>query len=103
MFINNPELLLLALNVSVLVLIFCYVYPKYCGANINKLLSNDVIATTTILVISGSLFWGTGQVFNLLIMSVNWFWFSLISYLIMEIPFALYYMKKYKIQWPDKK
>lgn len=99
--INSPELHLLFLNFAVLILVYWLVYPKFCGTDIKKLLTNDVIASVIILLISGSLFWDTGEQFSLLVTSVNWFWFSLITYLVMEVPFMLYYMKKHNMDWPD--
>jgi hypothetical protein len=100
--INNPELLILALNLTVILLAYFIVFPLFCGANLNKIFRNDVLAVVTILSISGTVFWGREQEFNLLVISVNWFWFTLISYSIMEIPFMLYYIKKHNMYWSDK-
>jgi len=94
---KNPELLILALNLIVILLVYFIVFPLFCGANVKKLVKNDMLAVAIILLVSGSIFWGTEQVFKLLLFSVNWFWFTLISYSIMEIPFMLYYLKKHNL------
>ena len=94
---RSPEILVLLLNTTVLVLAYCVVYPRKVGADIAKLLQSDLMATATSLVVAGFLFWGTNQQFDLLLGEVNWFAFSLVTFLLMEIPFALWYFKRFDI------
>ena len=94
---RSPEILVLLLNTIILVLAYCVVYPRTVGADIAKLLQSDLMATATSLVVAGFLFWGTNQQFDLLLGEVNWFAFSLVTFLLMEIPFALWYLKRFDI------
>ena len=94
---RSSEILVLLLNTTVLVLAYCVVYPRKVGADIAKLLQSDLMATATSLVVAGFLFWGTNQQFDLLLGEVNWFAFSLVTFLLMEIPFALWYLKRFDI------
>lgn len=93
----NPEQILLLLNVILVVIVYFVVLPARCGDNVNKILANDAVATTISLVIAGYLFWGSGTEFSLVLFELNWFWFALITYMLIEIPFALWYFKKHHI------
>ena len=95
--IRSSEILVLLLNTIILVLAYSVVYPRTVGADIAKLLQSDLMATATSLVVAGFLFWGTNQQFDLLLGEVNWFAFSLVTFLLMEIPFALWYLKRFDI------
>lgn len=94
----SAEILLLSVNAIVLPLAYFLVYPRTVGDDIKKLMQSDFLATTTCVVIAGTLFWGTNQEFDLLLGEVNWFVFSLTTFLLMEIPFALWYLQKFDIQ-----
>jgi len=93
----QPELILLTLNFIIISIAYLWVYPKVAGANLHKITVNDLIASITSLVVAGSLFWGSGYAFNMILFEANWFWFTLISYLIIEIPFLIWYLKHYKV------
>jgi hypothetical protein len=40
---------------------------------------------------------GSGQLFSLLVVDVSWFWFTLVSYSLMELPFAMRYMRRHNM------
>lgn len=94
---NNPELFVITVNAVVIVIAYFLIYPRFCGANGYKIAVNDVMATAIPLLITGLSFWGSGISFSILIATVNWFWFTLITYFLMEIPFMLWYFRKYNI------
>lgn len=94
---ESSELLIMSLNVAVVVSAYFYVYPRYCGSDVNKIALNDILASAVSLLVAGSVFWGSGVEFNLLVTSVNWFWFTLITYFTLETPLMLWYFKKHKI------
>ena len=94
---NSPELLILTLNAIVVLLAYFVIYPKYCGANGNLIAVNDLIASAIVLVIAGSLFWGSNTEFNLILFSANWFWFTFITYGLIEVPFMLWYFRKHDV------
>tara|TARA_E500000075_G_C6663037_1_gene162302 strand:- start:13 stop:309 length:297 start_codon:yes stop_codon:yes gene_type:complete len=93
-----PETLLLALNGIILSLAYFLIYPRMVGADINKLMQSDLLATATSVIVAGFLFWGTNHPFDLLFGQVNWFAFSVVTFLLMEVPFALWYLKKFDAQ-----
>ena len=96
---ENNELLIIFINALIIFFGYFFIYPKYAGSNLKKLAFNDLIATFISLVISGSIFWGKETNFNALLFTTNWFWFSILTYLAIELPFMSWYMKKYGIKF----
>ena len=94
----SPEIVLLILNGVILILAYFLIYPRTVGNNITKLMQNDFLATATSVIVAGFLFWGTDHQFDLLVEVVNWFLFSVVTFLLMEVPFALWYLKKFDIE-----
>lgn len=81
------ESIIIFINLAVLSICFGYIYPKYCRNSIRKLVIHDFFATITCIVVSGCLYWGTGIGFTVL--GLNWFWFSIVSYFVLEMSFML--------------
>ena len=94
----SPETLLLGLNGIILCLAYFLIYPRMVADDINKLIQSDLLASATSVIVAGFLFWGTNQPFDLLFGEVNWFAFSLVTFLLMEVPFALWYFKKFDLK-----
>lgn len=95
---SNYELGIIALNSVILLVAYLSIYPKVAGYDINKVALFDIIASGLSLLIVGVKYWGTGQEFNLAFMQlgiqVNWFWFTLISYSLLEVPIAFWYFRR---------
>ena len=98
MLLETPELLVIAINLSLILISYLLVYPWFVGSNFDKLIINDLIVSSISLLISGSIFWGEEVNFNALLFTANWFWFSVLTYLIIEFPFMTRYMKKYAVE-----
>lgn len=92
-----PELQIITINIAIILIGYFLVYPKFCDSSLNKIMANDVLASAIVLIIAGSMYWGSGQEFSLVFVSVNWFWFTLLSYATIEIPFMLWYFKKHDV------
>ncbi|MFT6737408.1 MAG: hypothetical protein ACJA0G_001547, partial [Kangiellaceae bacterium] len=43
-------------------------------------------------------YWGSGYEFDLLIFDVNWFWFTIVTYFLIEIPIMVWYFKNQKVK-----
>lgn len=93
----SPELIVLLLNAVLIVLAYQFVYPRWVGNSMQKLMINDLMATFISLMVTASLYAGREYEFSLLVMSVNWFWFSLVTYSLMEMPMAMRYMRKHQM------
>ncbi|GGA72080.1 hypothetical protein GCM10011369_12290 [Neiella marina] len=92
-----PELIVLMLNGVLLIVSYSWLYPKYVADNIRKLMINDVVASVVALAVAGGLFMGKNISFNALLFDANWFWFTLLSYFVLEIPFSVRYCNKYNL------
>ena len=89
------ELSIVLLNVVIIVIAYFSVYPKIAGKDINKVALYDCIASGLAIGIVASKYWGTDSYFEFLFMQLNWFWFTLISYSVIEIPIALWYFREF--------
>lgn len=94
---ENVELLIIFLNLAVVLVAYLSVYPKLAGNNFNKISFYDIFCSGLALLIVGFNFWGSGYEFSLLFTTVNWFWFTLITYALIEIPIMLWYFHKNKV------
>lgn len=93
----TAELAVILLNLVLVCSAYFWFYPRVAGADLRKVALFDVLTTALALLIVGSKFWGSGQQFDLVFGNSNWFWFTLVTYLILETPLALWYIKRYGI------
>ena len=84
------ELPILLLNMMIIVLAYLVFYPKAVMSDINKIAYYDFFMSGLALFIVGLKYWGTGQRFTLVFWDVNWFWFTLVTYTLIEIPVLLW-------------
>lgn len=87
------ELSILLLNIVIIVTAYTSVYPKIAGKNLNSVALLDFIASSLALVIVASKYWGAGIKFDFFTFELNWFWFTLLSYSILEMPIAIWYFR----------
>jgi hypothetical protein len=95
--VSSPEFIVLGVNLGLIFMTYIVIYPKFVGSSYNKLVINDLVASLISLLISGYLFWGKGIDFNAVLFTANWFWFSILTYFLIELPFVTRYMKKYAV------
>jgi hypothetical protein len=93
----TAEVLLIILNFVIVLISYFFIYPVFAGRNINKLVVNDCLAMLLSLFIAFTLYGDTRYDFTLVFFETNWFWFSLSTFMLIETPFALRYIKKYKL------
>ena len=93
----NAEILILLLNTAILLVAYGSIYPKLAGNNANKIAVFDLLASGFSLFVVGYKYWETSTQFTLLFVELNWFWFTLICYALVELPIAYWYIKKYKV------
>ncbi|TDP40527.1 hypothetical protein DEU29_10171 [Idiomarina aquatica] len=93
------EFLVVMLCLIMILVGYLQVYPKVAGKNFNKLASYDGLMAGLALFIVGYKYWGTGFVFYLLGIPLNWFWYTLIIYIVLETPVAIWYIKKHNIRF----
>ena len=96
----SPELTILVLDLVLIIFSYQIMYPRVVGNSLNKLLANDTMATLVALVVAASMYAGSGRTFNMLFFRGNWFWFTLVSYSLMELPVAMRYMIRHGMMNP---
>jgi hypothetical protein len=95
----SAEMILLLVVVTVIALGYGFIYPRYAGNSLTKVAIQDLFASATTLLIAGNLYYASGVQFSWLIVEVNWFWFTLLSYLVIEIPVCIAYAKKHNMKF----
>lgn len=93
----TPEIIILSVNVTVALLAYFFAYPTLCGDNLTRIAANDLMATGTVLLVAGILYAGHDHEFSLLLFSVNWFWFALLTYAAIETPLMIRYFNKHDV------
>jgi TRAP-type uncharacterized transport system fused permease subunit len=94
----HNELLITSINAMVIVSAYFFIYPQFAGSNLNKLMFYDVVSCATALLTNGYIFWGKEIKFNALFFTTNWFWFSILTSIAIELPLFIKYMKKYSVE-----
>ena len=96
----TPELAIIAVNFVVLLVAYMYTNPKYAGNDFKKITIQDLMASVIALFVVGSVYMGSTQTFTLVFVEVNWIWFTLVSFTVIELPFFLWYAKRYNVDFP---
>ncbi|WP_237113194.1 hypothetical protein [Pseudoalteromonas phenolica] len=96
----TPEFAIIAVNFIVLFVAYFYANPKYAGNDFKKISLQDLIASVISLLVVGSVYFGSSQTFTLVFTEVNWVWFTLVSFSVIELPFFLWYAKRYNVELP---
>ncbi len=93
----TPEAKILILNAAVLAVAYLGIYPSMREKTLPALLRNDLALTLLVLITAGALFAGTGTRFSLILLDTNWFGFTLLTSMAMELPLFLWFCKKHDI------
>ena len=93
----TPEAKILILNVAVLAVAYLGMYPAMRGKTLPGRPRNALALTLLVLITAGALFAGTGTRFSLILLDTNWFGFTLLTSMAMELPLFLWFCKKHDI------
>ena len=86
--LNMIFVILVTLAVS-----YLWVYPTFAGNDIKRLQIYDIGLTAIPISIAGTFFWVSDPPFSLIFFETNWFVFTLVSYLVLELPVFFWYLK----------
>ena len=87
------ELLVVFYILATLAVAYLWLYPKYVGNNIKLMAWVDVVVTSIPIGISAILFWTSDPVFQLFSFELNWFVYTLVVLLAIELPIFILYLK----------
>jgi hypothetical protein len=87
------ELLVVFYILVTLAVAYLWFYPKFIGNNVKLMAWVDVPVTAVPLGISAILFWESDPTFQLFWAELNWFLFTLVAMLLIELPVFLLYLR----------
>lgn len=90
----NHEVTVLLINGIVLLTCYLIVLPRWAGADLNRIALHDFFASVVALIIAGSLYQGMRLRFDFGPFTLNWFWFTLLTYFAMELPLVYWYLRR---------
>lgn len=93
----TPELTLLTVNAVFLAFGYFGVYPRLPDKSLGRLVRYDSAICGAALLVAAMLYWQTGVRFSLIAFETNWFWFSLVTVSLMEVPLFAWFMRRYDI------
>ncbi len=91
---HSPELIVILINLSILSFSYLWLFPRIAGSDGVQLAKYDAISFVIAISISGILFYGSYIEFNVIFFTLNWFWFSVLTFFVFETPYALWYFNK---------
>ena len=87
------EFLIVFVILITLAISYLWIYPTFVGDNVKVMVWLDVFLSGIPLAVAAILFWVPDPVFWLFGFETNWFFFTLITMLIIEMPIFLLYLK----------
>lgn len=96
------ELIVIAIVLATLSLAYLWVYPTFAGRNVKLMSYMDIGFTFVPAAVSALLFWQSDPVFRVFELEFNWFFYSVLAYMIIEIPVFILYVKARGL-WPEYK
>jgi len=96
------ELIVIGVVLATLSLAYLWIYPTYAGRNVKLMSYLDIVATFIPAGVSAILFWESDSAFNFFGIELNWFIYSILAYMIIEIPVFILYVKARGL-WPEYK
>ncbi len=91
---NSPENIVFIINLILASFAYLWLYPQIVKDDMMRLMNYDLLVSGVAILIAGILFYGSNIIFSFFNIETNWFWFSLISYFIIETPFVLWYLSR---------
>lgn len=95
----SPELTVLVINAILMGFAYLVAYPMLTEKTLPAILWRDAVISGAALVLAGVLFWGTDAAFSLIVFDTNWFFFSVITLMVIETPLFLWFARRYDIRF----
>jgi hypothetical protein len=87
------ELLVVFYILATLAVAYLWIYPKYIGKDLRLMAWADVLITAVPMGISAVLFWESDPQLQFLFGTLNWFFFTLFTMLLIEFPILFLYLR----------
>jgi hypothetical protein len=87
------ELLVVFSILATLAIAYLWIYPTFIGNNVRLMAWVDIPVTSIPVVISAILFWESDPTFRFFFFDLNWFFFTILTLTLLELPIFLLYLK----------
>jgi len=87
------ELIVIFIICLTLAVAYLWIYPTFVGSDVRKLLWLDAAITSVPIGISALLFWTADPVFRFIVFDTNWFVFTLLAMVAIELPLFYLYIR----------
>lgn len=87
------ELNMIFVILVTLAVAYLWVYPTFTSNDVRSLALYDIGLTAIPLTIAAVFFWVSDPPFSLIFFETNWFVFTLVSYVVLELPVFFWYLK----------
>ncbi|KEJ88352.1 hypothetical protein [Sulfitobacter donghicola] len=93
----DHELKVFIFAAAVIAFAYVAIYPRMTEKTLNRMMVLDLGLSAVLVVIVGLLYYGSGIRFSMVLFTVPWWVFTLLSAAIVEIPFFIWFCKKWDI------
>ena len=87
------ELSIVVLNLIALATAYLYIYPKYGGNDVKRLVWLDTAVGGVALLVLAPFNWGSPSDYTLIDFDTSWWIFAILTYTLLEIPLFYFYVK----------
>ncbi|MEN9954955.1 MAG: hypothetical protein RLZZ41_619 [Actinomycetota bacterium] len=87
------ELLVVFFVLATIAAAYFWVYPKFAGDNVKLMAWLDIALTAVPVGLSAAFFWQSDQVFRFIFFDTNWFFFTILTMVVLELPMFYFYLK----------
>jgi hypothetical protein len=93
----TPEIKVFVLAAAVIAFAYVAIYPQVRTKTLNRMMMLDLALSAALLLVVGAVYFGSGVSFSLVIFALPWWAFTLISAALVEVPFFIWFCKKWDI------
>lgn len=93
----SPEFNVFLLASAVIAFAYIALYPQLRIKTLNRMMILDLALSAALLLVVGAVYSGTGTVFSLVLITAPWWVFTLVILGLVEVPFFMWFCKKWGI------
>ncbi|MEJ6398988.1 hypothetical protein [Yoonia sp. 208BN28-4] len=95
----SPELTILIINGVLMAFGYLVAYPALSEKTMPAIMWRDAVISGAALFLAGLLYWGSDIAFSLIVFDTNWFFFSVLTLMVIETPLFIWFAAKHDIKF----
>lgn len=99
----TPEIKVFVFAGAMIAFAYTVLYPRMRTKSLNRMMLLDIAISAAIILLVGIVYYGTGTRFSLVLFDVPWWAFALLSAAIVEVPFFIWFCKRWNIDFGPPK